>query len=144
MLVYVTVIVYFITATTLKHQVFSHWVGSGAGSLGDVEKDRLALLANFHKSKQNPYIQRIQETDDKDLMRKICWASNFALDAVVKCVLCHFSSMLSYFPRAYQEISDDDTTPQTITAALGSMMSKLRPDRALAAVDPPRELFKSQ
>jgi hypothetical protein len=45
---------------------------------------RLSLLANFHKSKQNPYIQRIQETDDKDLMRKICWASNFALDAVVK------------------------------------------------------------
>ncbi|KAJ7925957.1 hypothetical protein B0H13DRAFT_1974036 [Mycena leptocephala] len=88
----------------------------------------LSLLANFHKSKQNPYIQRIQETDDKDLMRKICWASNFALDAVVK---------------AYREISDDDTS-QTLTSALGSMMSKLRPDRALTPVDPPRELFKSQ
>ncbi|KAJ7619200.1 hypothetical protein DFH06DRAFT_1235619 [Mycena polygramma] len=88
----------------------------------------LSLLANFHKSKQNPYIQRIQETEDKDLMRKICWASNFALDAVVK---------------AYQEISDDDTS-QTLTAAFGSMMSKLRPDRALTPVDPPRELFKSQ
>ncbi|KAJ7492450.1 hypothetical protein FB451DRAFT_1218339 [Mycena latifolia] len=88
----------------------------------------LSVLANFHKSKQNPYIQRIQETDDKDLMRKICWASNFALDAVVK---------------AYQEISDDDTV-QTLTSALGSMMSKLRPDRALAPADPPRELFKNQ
>ncbi|KAJ6604834.1 hypothetical protein DFH09DRAFT_1123914 [Mycena vulgaris] len=88
----------------------------------------LSVLANFHKSKQNPYIQRIQETDDKELMRKICWASNFALDAVVK---------------AYQEISDDDTS-QSLTSALGSMMSKLRPDRALTPVDPPRELFKSQ
>ncbi|KAJ7361563.1 hypothetical protein DFH08DRAFT_844550 [Mycena albidolilacea] len=89
----------------------------------------LSLLANFHKSKQNPYIQRIQETDDKDLMRKICWASNFALDAAVK---------------AYQEISDDDTSTQTLTATLGSIMSRLRPDRALTPVDPPRELFKSQ
>ncbi|KAF8216039.1 hypothetical protein K438DRAFT_1901758 [Mycena galopus ATCC 62051] len=85
----------------------------------------LSLLANFHKSKQNPYIQRIQETEDKDLMRKICWASNFALDAVVKNL-------------------DDDTTAQTLAATLGSMMAKLRPDRALAPVDPPRELFKSQ
>ncbi|KAJ6519996.1 hypothetical protein C8R45DRAFT_953526 [Mycena sanguinolenta] len=89
----------------------------------------ISLLANFHKSKQNPYIQHIQETDDKDMMRKICWASNFALDAVIK---------------AYQEISDDDTSTQTLTATLGSMMSKLRPDRALTPVDPPRELFKSQ
>ncbi|KAJ7808228.1 hypothetical protein B0H14DRAFT_2870596 [Mycena olivaceomarginata] len=89
----------------------------------------LSLLANFHKSKQNPYIQRIQETDDKDLMRKICWASNFALDAAVK---------------AYQEISDDDTSAQTLTATLGSIISRLRPDRALTPVDPPRELFKSQ
>ncbi|KAJ7040434.1 hypothetical protein C8F04DRAFT_1083551 [Mycena alexandri] len=88
----------------------------------------LTVLANFHKSKQNPYIKRIQETEDKDLMRKICWASNFALDAAVK---------------AYQEISDDDTS-QTLTSALGSMMSRLRPDRALTPVDPPRELFKSQ
>ncbi|KAJ7103351.1 hypothetical protein B0H15DRAFT_811913 [Mycena belliarum] len=88
----------------------------------------LSVLANFHKSKQNPYIQRIQEVDDKILMRKICWASNFALDAVVK---------------AYQEISDDDTT-QTLTSALGAMMSKLRPDRALAPADPPQQLFKSQ
>ncbi|KAJ7706001.1 hypothetical protein B0H17DRAFT_1035202 [Mycena rosella] len=88
----------------------------------------LSVLANFHKSKQNPYMQRIQFSDDKDLMRKICWAASFALDAVVK---------------AYQDISDDDTV-QTLTSALGSMMSRLRPDRALAAVDPPRELFKSQ
>ncbi|CAK5264497.1 unnamed protein product, partial [Mycena citricolor] len=74
----------------------------------------LTLLANFHKSKSNPYLQRIHETDDQDLMRKICWASNFALDAVIK---------------TYQEISDDDPA-QTFTAALGSMMSMLRPDRA--------------
>ncbi|KAJ7446477.1 hypothetical protein B0H11DRAFT_1745875 [Mycena galericulata] len=87
----------------------------------------LSVLANFHKSKQNPYIQRISETDDKDLMRKICWASNFALDAVVK---------------AYQEIVDDGL--QTLTSTIGSMISKLRPDRALTPVDPPRELFKSQ
>ncbi|KAJ7293157.1 hypothetical protein C8J57DRAFT_1268248 [Mycena rebaudengoi] len=88
----------------------------------------LSVLANFHKSKQNPYIQRITETEDKDLMRKICWASNFALDAVVK---------------AYQEISDDDAS-QTLSSTLGSMMARLRPDRALTPVDPPRELFKNQ
>ncbi|KAJ7631175.1 hypothetical protein FB45DRAFT_917728 [Roridomyces roridus] len=87
----------------------------------------LAVLANFHKSKQNPYLQRISESEDKDLMRKICWASNFALDAVVK---------------AYQEIVDDDV--QTLASTFGSMISMLRPDRALTPVDPPKELFKSQ
>ncbi|KAJ7751293.1 hypothetical protein DFH07DRAFT_745670 [Mycena maculata] len=83
----------------------------------------LSVLANFHKSKQNPYIQRISQSEDKDLMRKVYWASNFALDAAVK---------------AYQEIVDDGS--QTITSTLGSMISKLRPDRALTPVDPPREL----
>jgi len=49
----------------------------------------LSLLANFHKSdaaKLNPYLVRIKETKDKDLMRKICWASNYAIDAAVKFV----------------------------------------------------------
>ena len=42
----------------------------------------LAILANFHKSdaaKLNPYLHRIKEVDDAELMRKICWAANFAL-----------------------------------------------------------------
>ena len=56
----------------------------------------LALLANFHKSeaaKLNPYLKCMRETQDERLMRKICWASNFATDAVVKyaltaCTVC--------------------------------------------------------
>ncbi|THH13581.1 hypothetical protein EW146_g6658 [Bondarzewia mesenterica] len=92
----------------------------------------LSLLANFHKSdaaKLNPYIRRIAETDDKDLMQKVCWASNFAAAAAVK---------------AYQEISDD--SPPTMASTLGSFIASLRPDRALSStpVDPPRELFKNQ
>lgn len=49
----------------------------------------LALLANFHKSdaaKLNPYLKRIRETEDEELMRMICWAANFAIAAVVKYV----------------------------------------------------------
>lgn len=47
----------------------------------------LSLLANFHKSdaaKLNPYLQRIAETTDIALMRKICWAANFATAATIK------------------------------------------------------------
>ena len=47
----------------------------------------LVLLANFHKSdaaKLNPYLKRIRETDDEDLMRMICWATNYAIAAVVR------------------------------------------------------------
>ncbi|KAF8899008.1 hypothetical protein BD779DRAFT_1486579 [Infundibulicybe gibba] len=92
----------------------------------------LAILANFHKSdaaKLNPYLQRIRDTRDEDLMRKICWASNFALDAAIK---------------TYQQISDDSVSP-TLSKTLGSMIASWRPDRALAStqVDPPRELFKN-
>jgi len=92
----------------------------------------LSILANFHKSdaaKLNPYLLRIKETDDKDLMRKICWASNYAADAAVK---------------AYQEISDD--SEPTLAATFGALLTLLRPDRALSStpVDPPRELFKNQ
>ncbi|KAF9041727.1 hypothetical protein BDZ89DRAFT_1207601 [Hymenopellis radicata] len=93
----------------------------------------LAILADFHKSdaaKLNPYLSRIKDSDDKDLMRKICWAANFALTTSIK---------------QYQEISDDDMSP-TLAATFNTFISSLRPDRALSStpVDPPRELFKSQ
>ncbi|KAI8990450.1 hypothetical protein BD414DRAFT_413658 [Trametes punicea] len=92
----------------------------------------LALLANFHKSdaaKLNPYLRRIRETTNEDLMHKICWAANFAAAAVVK---------------AYQSISDD--SPPSFNVTFGFLLSALRPDRALATnpVDTPRELFKNQ
>ncbi|EIW64282.1 uncharacterized protein TRAVEDRAFT_33082 [Trametes versicolor FP-101664 SS1] len=92
----------------------------------------MALLANFHKSdaaKMNPYLTRIRDSTDEALMRKICWAANFAVAAVVK---------------AYQSIQDD--SPPTLTTSFGSMFSALRPDRVLASkpVDLPREVFKSQ
>jgi len=63
-------------------------------------------------------------------MRKICWATNFALAAAIK---------------AYQKISDDSVKP-AFTTTLGSMFASFRPDRALSIItaEPPRELFKDQ
>ncbi|KAH9836940.1 uncharacterized protein C8Q71DRAFT_796412 [Rhodofomes roseus] len=92
----------------------------------------LALLANFHKTdaaKMNPYLRCIRETKTERLMRKICWASNFAADAVVK---------------SYQNVSDD--SPPSLSATFGAFLSSMRPDRALSStpVDLPRELFKYQ
>ncbi|KAI9570258.1 hypothetical protein HD554DRAFT_2188759 [Boletus coccyginus] len=92
----------------------------------------LSFLANFHRSdaaRLNPYLQHIQDTSDTELMRKICWAANFACDAAV---------------RAYQEISDDSIP--TFAKTIGTLMMSMRPDRALSSqpLDPPRELFKNQ
>ncbi|KAI0778369.1 hypothetical protein BD413DRAFT_465054 [Trametes elegans] len=90
----------------------------------------IALLANFHKSdaaKLNPYLRCIREAKDEKMMKKICWAANFAAAAVVK---------------AYQEISDDSAP--TFATTLGSFFSSLRPALAATPVDPPRELFKQQ
>ena len=111
----------------------------------------LALLANFHKSdaaKLNPYLRRIRETEDEDFMKMTCWAANFAASAVVKCVVRSDAEMcqrkLMPILRAYQSIQDD--SPPTFAGSLGSILSSLRPDRALASkpIDPPRELFKNQ
>ncbi|GLB35898.1 putative DUF1741 [Lyophyllum shimeji] len=93
----------------------------------------LAVLANFHKSdaaRLNPYLRCIKETPDEDLMRKICWATSFALTAAIK---------------AYQEICDDSVKP-AFTSTLGSIISSFRPDRALsiATTETPRELFKDR
>ncbi|KAJ3516078.1 hypothetical protein NLJ89_g1346 [Agrocybe chaxingu] len=91
----------------------------------------LAILANYHKSdaaKLNPYLKRIRETTDGDFMRKLCWASNFALESSIK---------------AYQDLADD-ATPPTLTSSLGSVITRLRPDRALSfmSMGQPRENFK--
>lgn len=93
----------------------------------------LAVLADFHKSdaaRLNPYLSQIKETRDIDLMKKICWAANFALAASIK---------------RYQEISDDDVSP-ALSSTFGTLIASLRPDRALSTtpVDPPRELFENQ
>ncbi|KAG1864749.1 hypothetical protein DFJ58DRAFT_867178 [Suillus subalutaceus] len=92
----------------------------------------LSILANFHKSdaaKLNPYLQRIRDTQDTELMRKICWATGFALDAAVK---------------AYQEISDDSIP--TFAKSVGTLFTSLLPDRTLTMqpLDPPREFLKTQ
>ncbi|KAI5898035.1 uncharacterized protein SCHCODRAFT_02487077 [Schizophyllum commune H4-8] len=93
----------------------------------------LAILANYHKSDAatlNPYNQSFRNTKDRKLMEKICWASNYALNTAIK---------------AYQAISDDDTTA-TLTNAFGSLVTSWSPNRAFASkqVDAPRELFKDQ
>lgn len=92
----------------------------------------LSILANFHKSdaaRLNPYLQRIRDTQDTELMRKICWAAGFALDAAVK---------------AYQEISDDSIL--TFSKSVGALFTSLLPDRALAMqpLDVPRDFLKTQ
>ena len=50
----------------------------------------LAILVNYHKSdaaRLNPYLKRIRESTDGDFMRKLCWASNIALQTAIECVL---------------------------------------------------------
>lgn len=47
----------------------------------------LAVLANYHKSdaaRLNPYLNRIRELTDGDFMRKLCWASNYALQTAIR------------------------------------------------------------
>ncbi|KAF8167628.1 hypothetical protein B0H34DRAFT_646029 [Crassisporium funariophilum] len=93
----------------------------------------LAILANYHKSnaaKLNPYLKRIRETTDREFMVKLCWASNFALATSIK---------------SYQLISDDSITP-SLTSSLGSVITRLRPDRALALtpLGAPQDKFKDQ
>ncbi|KAH9968618.1 hypothetical protein BC827DRAFT_267140 [Russula dissimulans] len=92
----------------------------------------LALLSNFHKSdaaKLNPFLRYIGELTDVEVLRKVCWAAEFAAATTVK---------------AYQEISDD--SPPTMSSMIGSFVTSLRPDRAFSAtpVNTPKELFKHQ
>ncbi|KZT30822.1 hypothetical protein NEOLEDRAFT_1053272, partial [Neolentinus lepideus HHB14362 ss-1] len=92
----------------------------------------ICLLANFHRSdsaKLNPYVHRIRETVDVDVMRNICKACTFAIDTSTK---------------TYQNIMDD--SQPTFMGSVGALFTSFRPDRALAAkpVDLPRELFKDQ
>ncbi len=109
----------------------------------------LAILANYHKSdaaRLNPYLKRIRECTDGDFMRKLCWASNFALQTAIKCVLIGYTGHLteSHFS-AYQGVSDDSTT-STLTSSLGSVVTRLRPDRVLALTTlfAPQNQFKDQ
>jgi len=106
----------------------------------------LAILANYHKSdaaKLNPYLKRIRETTDTDFMGKLCWASNFALGTSIKYGLSYFyvKYTIERLSRAYQSNSDTAMPP---TLSFGSMITRLRPDRALALIPMsiPRDKFK--
>ena len=76
----------------------------------------LALLANFHKSEAarlNPHLKCMRESQDERLMRKICWASNFAADAVVKCVRTVCERSVSINPKAgHTKISPTTRRPR--------------------------------
>ncbi|KAF8426132.1 hypothetical protein L210DRAFT_3566254 [Boletus edulis BED1] len=92
----------------------------------------LSFLANFHRSdaaKLNPSLQHIRDTGDVVLMKRICWAANFACDTAIK---------------AYQGVSYGSIP--TFAKAVGTPVAPLRPGRALSSrpVGPPRELFKHQ
>ncbi|KIJ24304.1 hypothetical protein M422DRAFT_274945, partial [Sphaerobolus stellatus SS14] len=92
----------------------------------------LAILANFHRSdaaKTNPYLNRLKQSTDAELMKKFTWIIAYAVQRAAM---------------TYQEILDD--SPPTLTTSFASFVTSLRPDRALSAtpLDPPRELFKNQ
>ncbi|KAH9997714.1 hypothetical protein BJV74DRAFT_826047 [Russula compacta] len=92
----------------------------------------LALLSNFHKSdaaKLNPFLRHIGEIVDVEVLRKVCWAAEFAAATTVG---------------AYQAISDD--SPPTMSSMIGSFVTSLRPDRAFSStpVNTPKELFRNQ
>lgn len=47
----------------------------------------LALLSNFHKSdaaKLNPFLRHIGEITDVEVLRRVCWAAEFAAGATVR------------------------------------------------------------
>ena len=47
----------------------------------------LALLSNFHKSdaaKLNPFLRYIGEITDVEVLRKVCWAAEFAAATTVR------------------------------------------------------------
>ena len=47
----------------------------------------LSLLANFHKSDAanlNPYLKHVKDSVEDVMMRRICWAANFAGVTAVK------------------------------------------------------------
>ncbi|EIN13968.1 hypothetical protein PUNSTDRAFT_58448 [Punctularia strigosozonata HHB-11173 SS5] len=76
----------------------------------------LSLLCNYHKpeaSKLNPYVQRLKKLDDSEIMQKIYWSTNFALNAAVK---------------AYQDILPDESP--TMLASVGTFLATMRLDRA--------------
>ena len=47
----------------------------------------LTLLSNFHKSdaaKLNPFLRHIGEITDMEVLRKVCWAAEFAVTATAR------------------------------------------------------------
>jgi hypothetical protein len=47
----------------------------------------LAILANYHKSdaaRMNPYLKRMKELEDEEVMRKICRATVPSLEAAAR------------------------------------------------------------
>jgi len=55
----------------------------------------LALLSSFHKSdaaKLNPFLRHIGEITDVQVLRKVCWAAEFAAGATVRWGLLPLSS----------------------------------------------------
>ena len=107
----------------------------------------LAILANYHKSdaaRLNPYLRRIKDSMDGDFMRKLCWASNFALGTSIKyLIFLHLCEPLLIHVRSYQDISNDSLAP-TLVSSLGLVITRLRPDRALSFTSQaaPRNKFK--
>ncbi|KAF9074812.1 hypothetical protein BDP27DRAFT_1380923 [Rhodocollybia butyracea] len=87
-----------------------------------------AILANFHRSdasQLNPYLKRMKKMEDLDIMRKICWATSFALESTI---------------RAYREIYNVEIASSTLISTFSSALTLLRPDRILSAKP---ELFKN-
>ena len=61
--------------------------GTGTGRFTFEVLLLLALLSNFHKSdaaKLNPFLRHIGEITDVEVLRRVCWAAEFAAGATVR------------------------------------------------------------
>lgn len=53
----------------------------------------LSVIANFHHTdaaKLNPYLRSIKETEDRAMLKSLCYSANFTMDTVVKYVFSAF------------------------------------------------------
>ena len=62
----------------------------------------LSIVANFHRTdaaKLNPYLRSMKETEDREMLKSLCYSVNFTMDTVIKYVpgffSLHFTTFLS-------------------------------------------------
>jgi hypothetical protein len=88
----------------------------------------LSSLANFHKQETaglSPVLVHLRDSDDAILVEKVVWASNFAMETAIRCVVCFRLDVYFIYSSAYQEISKESRP--TIVQSIGSMVASFVP-----------------